>query len=354
MDGFPFLIRQSQGRLCEFRQTPRKNDEERRNPPGSEALPAGLRPGCPDLSASEVASYPSRSKPCSVVSASRNDDHLDRRLRSSGSKKLPRSGSRWARPSGVQENSEEIKEKIEQEIRADEIRSVGRRPASSKTPYKDAKENEEGKKSPDEMTSLNISKTQEAALYSLIGLFVAVIPAAYSAKISSHPDEAGHHTAEGRSWLHHPDRPFTVYLKVAPERALFLGRRSSSRSPYFVAPLIPKEKKYVTRSSSSRRSFHPGSLFRYFIVSSLGLPLLPSIGLGFAVITIDQYFSLILKLLLGIGAVFEMPTLIFPIAHNCDIPMDDQNFIRHPGRLRLSAVITPTPDPINQSILACP
>jgi len=59
--------------------------------------------------------------------------------------------------------------------------------------------------------------------------------------------------------------------------------------------------------------FALGALFGYFIVFSLtpaGFPEM-SARTSRAVITIDEYFSLMVKLLLGIGAVFETPILIF-------------------------------------------
>jgi sec-independent protein translocase protein TatA len=67
-----------------------------------------------------------------------------------GPKKLPEIGKSVGKAiREFKKTSEEIKEKIEQEIRADEIRSVKDDVTSVlEDPYKDAKENEEGKKVP--------------------------------------------------------------------------------------------------------------------------------------------------------------------------------------------------------------
>jgi sec-independent protein translocase protein TatC len=76
-----------------------------------------------------------------------------------------------------------------------------------------------------------------------------------------------------------------------------------------------------------------------------------------AVITVEEYFSLILKLLLGIGVVFETPTLIFFLSR--------MGLVTSRWMLKnfkyavlvvfiIAAVITPTPDMITQSFLALP
>ncbi|MCK7492008.1 MAG: twin-arginine translocase subunit TatC [Comamonadaceae bacterium] len=75
------------------------------------------------------------------------------------------------------------------------------------------------------------------------------------------------------------------------------------------------------------------------------------------VITVDQYFGLALKVLLGIGLVFEMPTLIFFLAKMGLVTAGwmVRNFkYAVLAVFVVAAVITPTPDVITQSIVAVP
>jgi sec-independent protein translocase protein TatC len=104
--------------------------------------------------------------------------------------------------------------------------------------------------------------------------------------------------------------------------------------------------------------FSLGALFGYFIVFPWACRFFLAMGKDFqAVITVDQYFSFALKVLLGIALVFEMPTLIFFLAK--------MGLVTAKWMIRnfkyavlavfvLAAVITPTPDIVTQSIVAVP
>jgi sec-independent protein translocase protein TatC len=76
-----------------------------------------------------------------------------------------------------------------------------------------------------------------------------------------------------------------------------------------------------------------------------------------ALITIDQYFSLAMRIILGIALVFEMPTLVFFLARMGLISA--RVMVKHFKYAVLlvfviAAVITPTPDMFTQSIIAVP
>jgi len=74
-------------------------------------------------------------------------------------------------------------------------------------------------------------------------------------------------------------------------------------------------------------------------------------------ITIDKYFKLIIKVLLGIAIVFELPTLTFFLARMRIITakwMVKQFKYAFLAVFIIAAIITPTPDPITQSIVAIP
>jgi len=155
--------------------------------------------------------------------------------------------------------------------------------------------------------------------------------------------------------------PFMLYVKVAFLGSLFL------MSPfvflqiwYFVAPgLYQKEKKYVIPFVLMTTFFFSlGAVFGYFIVFPWACRFFLQIASDFQpVITVDQYFGLVLKVLLGIAVVFELPTLVFFLAKMGLVTAGwmIRNF-KYAVLLVfvVAAVITPTPDVITQSIVAVP
>ena len=70
-----------------------------------------------------------------------------------------------------------------------------------------------------------------------------------------------------------------------------------------------------------------------------------------AVITVDEFFGLTIKMLLGVGLVFEMPTLIFFLARMGIVTSKwmVKNFKYAVLVIFvIAAVITPSPDMVNQ------
>jgi sec-independent protein translocase protein TatC len=104
--------------------------------------------------------------------------------------------------------------------------------------------------------------------------------------------------------------------------------------------------------------FSLGAAFGYFIVFPWACRFFLKIAADFQpVITVDQYFGLALKVLLGIALVFELPTLVFFLARMGMITAGwmIRNF-KYAVLLVfvVAAVITPTPDIVTQSIVAIP
>ncbi len=155
---------------------------------------------------------------------------------------------------------------------------------------------------------------------------------------------------------------FFTYLKLALVCGIFIA------SPFilyeiwaFVAPgLYEHEKKwalpFVVFSSIF---FVGGALFGYIVVfpaafnflagyAGQDLKLLPSVS---------EYFSLTIKLLLGFGAAFELPIFMVFMAL---IGLIDARMLRKNRKYALliifilAAVLTPTPDVVNQCLLAAP
>ena len=221
------------------------------------------------------------------------------------------------------------------------------------------------KKSPDEMTFLeHLEDLRKRIFYSLIAILVAVIPAALFSKdiynILARP--VTKYLPAGTKMAYTAlTSPFMVYMKVAFLAAAFLAAPVVFFQLWlFVAPgLYRKEKKYVWPFVFFTTAFFIlGALFGYFIVFPYACEFFLKLGGDFQpVLKIDEYFSLVLKLLLGIGAVFELPTLIFFLSR---MGVVSSHWMLKNFKYALvavfviAAVITPTPDPVNQAILAVP
>jgi sec-independent protein translocase protein TatC len=145
--------------------------------------------------------------------------------------------------------------------------------------------------------------------------------------------------------------------------ALFLG------SPWilwqvwaFISPgLYYKEKRWAVPFVLSTASlFIAGGAFGYFLAFRYGTTFLFGLGQSVGVhpmISIDQYFELFVDVMLGIGAVFELPVLIFflTLIHVAS-PSFLLNHSRYAilGIVILAAIITPTPDVFNLMLFAVP
>jgi sec-independent protein translocase protein TatC len=76
-----------------------------------------------------------------------------------------------------------------------------------------------------------------------------------------------------------------------------------------------------------------------------------------AVITVDEYFSLANKMILGMGLVFETPILIFFLSR---LAIVTPAFLMKKFKYAIvlifiiAAIITPTPDVVTQAALAIP
>jgi sec-independent protein translocase protein TatC len=152
-----------------------------------------------------------------------------------------------------------------------------------------------------------------------------------------------------------------MYLKVAFLASLFFTAPFIFLQVwYFVAPgLFQKEKRYVIPFVLMTTFFFAmGAAFGYFLVFPWACRFFITMGKDFqAVLTPDQYLGFAMKVLLGIALVFELPTLIFFLAK--------MGLITARWMVRsfkyavlvvfiIAAVITPTPDPVTQSIVAIP
>jgi sec-independent protein translocase protein TatC len=128
----------------------------------------------------------------------------------------------------------------------------------------------------------------------------------------------------------------------------------------FISPgLYRKEKRYVVPFMFSTIAlFVGGGYFGYKLVYPMALDFLVGFGKQFQpMITIREYTDLFLTVILSLGAIFEMPILIFFLALMGVVsPGWMWRNLRYSvlGIFIVAAIITPTSDILNMCILAAP
>jgi sec-independent protein translocase protein TatC len=158
-----------------------------------------------------------------------------------------------------------------------------------------------------------------------------------------------------------PTEPFNLYLKIGLMAGVFVA------SPFvlfqvwmFIAPgLYRREKTYVVPFMvSTILLFLAGGFFGYRIVFPAALDFLIGYGSQFhPMITVGEYTDLFLTVLLGLGAVFELPILVFFLSL--------MGIVTPGWMLRnfrysilvifiIAAVLTPTTDIVNMCVFAAP
>lgn len=156
--------------------------------------------------------------------------------------------------------------------------------------------------------------------------------------------------------------PFFVYLKVAFIAGIFLAL------PYvlyqlwlFIYPgLLETERRLsVPFIVTATLLFYLGAAFAYFVV----FPAAFQFFLGYQtaelkpMISIKDYVSLVIMLMLAFGVVFETPIVIVFLGL---LGLFDSSFLKRGRRyfvvlaFIIAAVLTPTPDVINQTLMAIP
>lgn len=155
--------------------------------------------------------------------------------------------------------------------------------------------------------------------------------------------------------------PFMMYIKISFISGAFIA------SPFifyqlwaFITPgLYKNEKKMVIPFVFFTTFFFIlGGAFGYYAVFPWACRFFLEVGADFnAIITINDYFSLAFRVLLGISVIFELPVLSFLLAKMGIIT--SKFLIKHFKYaivliFVIAAVITPTPDIITQSMFAIP
>jgi sec-independent protein translocase protein TatC len=149
-----------------------------------------------------------------------------------------------------------------------------------------------------------------------------------------------------------PTDPFTLYMKVAMLAGVFLTK--------FIAPgLYRKEKKYILPFIlCSMLLFLSGASFCYYIILPSAFKFLIELGSSFTpMIRIDEYLDLTNTMLLGFGAIFEMPVITAFLAI---FGLVSARFLLKYFRyaiviiVALAAIISPTQDAFNLVLWSAP
>ena len=171
------------------------------------------------------------------------------------------------------------------------------------------------------------------------------------------------HLQEGQKLIAlKPTETFIAYIKVAFITGLAMSMPLLVYQLFqFVAPgLTKREKRLIIVSLPAiTLLFVGGVLFCYFIVLPSTLGFLLNFGSQNVenTPTISEFLSFVTRFLFAMGVVFETPLIVFLLAKlGVATPKRLRRFRRWAYVLAfiLAAIITPTPDPVNQIIVAVP
>lgn len=155
--------------------------------------------------------------------------------------------------------------------------------------------------------------------------------------------------------------PFLLYIKVALLAGVFVASPVILWQVWlFIRPGLYRHERRMAAPFLvfTTLFFVAGGYFGYRVAFPMVVRFLLGVGQEFRqVITIQSYFAMLSKILLGLGLVFELPILIFFLAR--------LGLVTARGMLRVfrwavlavfvvAAVITPTPDIATQTVFAVP
>lgn len=129
----------------------------------------------------------------------------------------------------------------------------------------------------------------------------------------------------------------------------------------FISPgLTPKERRYLfLLLPAVGFSFLAGVFFAYFVMIPPMVRFLLSFGSDIATpqVSLESYVNTVTSLLFWVGVVFELPVLMYFLTFLRVARPSFFSRFRKPWIVLafvLAAIITPTPDPVNQTLVALP
>ena len=206
----------------------------------------------------------------------------------------------------------------------------------------------------------HLEELRKRLLWSVIAVAIGI---AASFPLAPHIFDILKSRAEGINLIYtHVTEMLGIYIKVA----LYCG--IALALPYLIYQLVSflspalrdREKKYVYFSLPIVFIlFAAGVCFAYFIFLPPALKFLLTFGSNIAqpMISINNYVSVVVKLLFSVGLVFEIPLVITLLAKLGVVSPQKLAKGRKWAVLAafvLGAIITPTVDPVNQTLIAAP
>lgn len=157
-----------------------------------------------------------------------------------------------------------------------------------------------------------------------------------------------------------PTEAFVAYLKVAFYTGIAMAMPILVYQLFrFLAPGLTKgERRWIMLSLPAITIFFVGGLvFCYYLVLPSALEFLLDFGSIKVTPTISEFLSFVTTFLLAVGLSFQTPIVVFLLSKlGIATPKRLSRFRRWAYVLAfvVAAIITPTPDPVNQTIVAVP
>lgn len=155
--------------------------------------------------------------------------------------------------------------------------------------------------------------------------------------------------------------PFIIYVKVAALAAVFASSPLILWQLWgFVSPGLYRRERLLAGPFVVFGSllFLAGGAFAYYVAFPFAVEFLLGMGERFRpTITVDKYLSFLMTVVLGLGLMFELPTVIFFLSR---LGIVTPGFLLRHFRWAVllifiaAAIITPTPDVVNLMIFAVP
>lgn len=155
--------------------------------------------------------------------------------------------------------------------------------------------------------------------------------------------------------------PFLIYLKVSALAAVFLASPVVLWQLWaFISPGLYRHERRLAGPFvvSGSLLFLAGGAFAYYVAFPFAVEFLLGMGGQFkASITVTRYLGFMMQVMLGLGLMFELPTVIFFLAR---LGLVTPRFLLRHFRwavliiVTVAALLTPTPDIWNLMIFSLP
>lgn len=218
---------------------------------------------------------------------------------------------------------------------------------------------------PDEFQEMTLGEHLEELRQRLVKMCYAFVPGMLIGLFLSAPMleyiSIKAQTEEGFQVLN-PTGSFTVFMKMALYIGLVIAFPIIFYQLFaFIAPgMTKKEKKYVIKSLPFVSFlFFSGVAFAFFVAAPRAFIFLSNFQSDIFKwdLVAEETISFYLTLMIGMGIAFQIPALMFMLAR---LGVATANKQRGMWRIAIvliliaSAIITPTPDPFNMSVVAAP